>query len=66
MKYPAVCVSCPFNFLVFYAVGVLSKESRRVVLPRNSCLYYEITLLSVTISVYSHTPNFFRLMKSLC
>jgi hypothetical protein len=30
-----VCVSRP-NFLVFYAVNVLSKKSRRLVLPRTT------------------------------
>jgi hypothetical protein len=30
------------------------KKSRRLVLPRTSCLYYEITLLSVCLSVCPH------------
>jgi hypothetical protein len=36
----------PLNFFVFYAVHVISKERRWLILPRTSCVYYEITLLS--------------------
>jgi hypothetical protein len=34
-----VCVTPPTNYLVFYAVRVVSKESRPLVLPRTSCAY---------------------------
>jgi hypothetical protein len=44
----AVCVPPP-SFFIFYAVCVASKESRQIVLPRTSCVYYEITLLSVYV-----------------
>jgi hypothetical protein len=34
-----VCVS-PLNFFVFSAVRVLSKENRRLILPKTSCDIY--------------------------
>jgi hypothetical protein len=38
MKLPCcLCLCIPHNFLVFYAVSVVSKESRLLVLPRNAC-----------------------------
>jgi hypothetical protein len=45
-----LCVRlCIFQFLVFYAVRFVSKESRPLILPRTSCVYYEVTLLSVCL-----------------
>jgi hypothetical protein len=36
----------PHNFSVFYAVRVVSKESRRLFLPRTSCSIYVVRLSS--------------------
>jgi hypothetical protein len=46
-----VPLSLPGNGSVFYVVRVISKESRRLVLPTASCVYYEITLLSVCVHI---------------
>jgi hypothetical protein len=40
-----LCICVPYNFLVSYAVRVVSEESRRLVLPGDSSVYYEITLM---------------------
>jgi hypothetical protein len=51
----SVCVRFP-HFCVFYAVRVVSKENRLLVLPRTSCVYYELTLLCICVCP---TPNYF-------
>jgi hypothetical protein len=46
MRSPSCLCVCVLlsNFLVFCAVHVVTKESRLLVLPRSSCVCYEITL----------------------
>jgi hypothetical protein len=38
-----LCVCVPHNFFVFYVVLVVSKESKRLGFPRNSCLWFVLT-----------------------
>jgi hypothetical protein len=37
VRYASVCLCMPYHFFFFYAVHSISKESRRLFLPRTSC-----------------------------
>jgi hypothetical protein len=50
----------PHNLFVFYAARAVSKDIGRFVLPRTSCIYYEMTLISLSLA-FVCAPLFCRL-----
>jgi hypothetical protein len=49
----------PHNVLVFYAVRVVSKESKRLVLPRTSCYNYFLCLADLNIVYRNVVPSMY-------
>jgi hypothetical protein len=59
MRSPScLCVSPTPNFFVLYAVRVVSKERRYIVLPSTSCIIFWSTLRSIIYALQDWRPIF--------